>query len=86
MFQSDIRGVLDRDDLVAVRAAFRHAVAISHGKDVDQENLGRVVIKLYNMGVAEPQKLAALAILMLHSISFEQVPANQARRAGARAR
>lgn len=71
-FGTPVRGVLDKGDVRAMRTAFRLAVSDQSGtvSEVDTEALGRVVIKLYSMGLVEPEKLAAAAAVMATSKTF----------------
>ncbi|MBB6180896.1 hypothetical protein [Pseudorhizobium flavum] len=59
-------GVFTPDDLELMRNAFHLALSSEKGLDGSDkgEDLGRSIIRLYRMGLHEPQKLGAVAALM----------------------
>jgi hypothetical protein len=65
-----IKGVFDKGDVEVMTAAFHLAVEKSAGQQVDQECLGRIVLKLFNMGLVEREKLAAVAAMMITTRLF----------------
>lgn len=66
-----VRGVLDRHDMLAIRTAIRAVIKenIDNPSEIDPDVLGRTVIRLYNMGLVDVEKLAEVAALMTMSRS-----------------
>lgn len=65
-------GVFTPDDLELMRNAFHLALRSEKGLDGGDkgEDLGRSIIRLYRMGLHEPQKLGAVAALMTSTRLF----------------
>ncbi|HEX2146936.1 MAG TPA: hypothetical protein VHG11_04710 [Pseudorhizobium sp.] len=69
-------GIFGPEDLEMMRKAFAHAVSDKNAPDVrdEEEILARAVIRLYKMGLTDPLKLAALAVLMTSSRLLRSAP------------
>jgi hypothetical protein len=80
-----IKGVFDNGEVEVMTAAFQLAVERSAGQQVDQECLGRIVLKLFSMGLVEREKLAAVAAMMATTRlfrSYDLVEQRSSRAAG----
>lgn len=73
-------GIFAPDDVEAMRYAFLFAAsdgAPSKGQE-DAEILARAIIRLYKMGLVDPQKLGGLAALMTSSSLFRSANVREA--------
>ncbi|MCB5202798.1 hypothetical protein LH464_09960 [Neorhizobium sp. T786] len=74
-------GIFNRQDIDVMRDAFLLALEDGTAFDVaeDGEMLGRAIIRLYKMGLSDPQKLADVAALMTSSRLFRAETSHRCR-------